>query len=297
MSNSQVVLVTASYDHTVKFWEATSTVCYQTIQFNDSQVNCLAISNNKDILASGSHLVIRLYSIDSNSQQPIASFEGHTGNIMALGFQKQDKCEDKTIRIWDLKSLSCKKKYQLKSSVNALCLYKNQAELIAGEEDGKISIYDLTKDECVFEKNLHGSVGIRSISSVGNFVVSANNKGMVDIWNYKDSKLELLLSFEAHSNYILKCLISPNLQYIVTTSADYTIRVWDFEGKLKKELKEHKRWVWDAAFSSDSAYLVSCSSDGTAKLWDISKGDSIKTYKGHQKACVCVALHDLPKTK
>ena len=84
---------------------------------------------------------------------------------------------------------------------------------------------------------------------------------------------------------------------IVTTSADYTIRVWDFEGNLKKELKEHKRWVWDAAFSSDSAYLVSCSSDGTAKLWDISKGDSIKTYKGHQKACVCIALHDLPKSK
>jgi target of rapamycin complex subunit LST8 len=50
MSNSQVILVTASYDHTIKFWEATSTVCYQTIQFNDSQVNCLCISNNKDLL-------------------------------------------------------------------------------------------------------------------------------------------------------------------------------------------------------------------------------------------------------
>jgi target of rapamycin complex subunit LST8 len=82
---------------------------------------------------------------------------------------------------------------------------------------------------------------------------------------------------------------------VVTTSSDYTIKIWDLEGNLKKELKEHKRWVWDAAFSSDSAYLVSCSSDGTAKLWDISKGDSIKTYKGHQKACVCIALHDLPK--
>ena len=36
---SQVVLATAGYDHTIRFWEATSGSCYRTLQYADSQVN------------------------------------------------------------------------------------------------------------------------------------------------------------------------------------------------------------------------------------------------------------------
>lgn len=35
---AQVVLATAGYDHTIRFWEATSGICYRTLQFNDAQV-------------------------------------------------------------------------------------------------------------------------------------------------------------------------------------------------------------------------------------------------------------------
>jgi hypothetical protein len=33
---SSVVLATASYDHTIRFWEPPSGVCNRTIQYNDS---------------------------------------------------------------------------------------------------------------------------------------------------------------------------------------------------------------------------------------------------------------------
>ena len=35
---SQVVLATAGYDHSIRFWEATSGLCYRTLQYADSQV-------------------------------------------------------------------------------------------------------------------------------------------------------------------------------------------------------------------------------------------------------------------
>ena len=38
---SQVVLATAGYDHTIRFWEATSGICYRTLQYADSQVSFL----------------------------------------------------------------------------------------------------------------------------------------------------------------------------------------------------------------------------------------------------------------
>lgn len=34
---SQVILATAGYDHSIRFWEATSGLCYRTLQYTDSQ--------------------------------------------------------------------------------------------------------------------------------------------------------------------------------------------------------------------------------------------------------------------
>jgi G protein beta subunit-like protein len=58
-------------------------------------------------------------------------------------------------------------------------------------------------------------------------------------------------------------------------------------------LQGHQRWVWDCAFSADSAYLVTASSDHVARLWELQNGETIRQYKGHHKAAVCVALNDL----
>lgn len=36
MTQPSVILATASYDHTIRFWEAKSGRCYRTIQYPDS---------------------------------------------------------------------------------------------------------------------------------------------------------------------------------------------------------------------------------------------------------------------
>ena len=38
MAGPSVVLATAGYDHTLRFWEATSGICYRTLPYQDSQV-------------------------------------------------------------------------------------------------------------------------------------------------------------------------------------------------------------------------------------------------------------------
>ena len=43
MPHPSVVLATAGYDHTIKFWEATSGRCYRTLQYTDSVNSLLSI--------------------------------------------------------------------------------------------------------------------------------------------------------------------------------------------------------------------------------------------------------------
>ncbi len=103
------------------------------------------------------------------------------------------------------------------------------------------------------------------------------------------------VEFKAHDDYLLKCVFSPNMKVLCTTSSDHTIKIWDcdcLEAPPISTLAHHQKWVWDGAFSSDSNYLVSASSDQSAKLWDLRTNEVIRNFIGHQLAVTCVALSD-----
>jgi target of rapamycin complex subunit LST8 len=105
--------------------------------------------------------------------------------------------------------------------------------------------------------------------------------------------LAVTKDFQAHDDYLLKCVISPDLRSIATTSADKTIKLWDTSNwELETILNKHQRWVWDCVYSADSLYLLTASSDQSAKLWDLRSGDVIRNYTGHSLAVTCVALND-----
>jgi len=177
----------------------------------------------------------------------------------------------------------------------------NQGELISGDQNGFVKVWDLGMNERSREVLPAGEVAIRSItiSSDGNSTAVANNKGNLFVYKtgYDSSKLDQIQKLEAHSTYILKSLYSPDSKLLATTSADHTIKIWTVNKEngqvnLSKTLNGHNRWVWDCVFSADSAYLVTASSDQVARLWDLAQGDSIRHYTGHYKAVSCVALKD-----
>lgn len=100
-------------------------------------------------------------------------------------------------------------------------------------------------------------------------------------------------SFQAHDSYLLKCVISPDMNMIATTSADRTVKIWNTRTyEIEQKLTQHQKWVWDAVFSADSVYLITVSSDQSGKLWDLRSGEIIRNYSGHGLGVTCVALND-----
>lgn len=303
---SQVVLATAGYDHTVRFWEATSGICYRTLQHADSQVNKLEITADKQILAAAGNPQIRLFEVNTSNPQPTYTREGHSGNVTAIGFQRDSKwmfsgSEDGTVKIWDMRAPGFVREFLSRAPVNTVVLHPNQGELISGDQHGNIRVWDLTASACSCELVPEVGTAVRSLTVAlnGSLVVAANNAGTCYVWRMLRgaslaTHFEPLHKLRAHAGkQVLKCLLSPDVRQLATASADKTIKLWNLDGfTLDRTLTGHSRWVWDCVFSVDAAYLVSASSDCTAKLWDLASGEAIRTYNGHHKAIVCCALND-----
>ena len=131
---SGVLLATAGYDHTIRLWEAPSGVCYKTMQHPDSQVNKLEITPDKQYIAAAGNPSLRIFDINGNSPNALSSYDGHTNNITAVGFQKEGKwmftgSEDGTIKIWDMRAPGCQREFESGSPLNTVMLHPNQAEL------------------------------------------------------------------------------------------------------------------------------------------------------------------------
>lgn len=300
-----IVLVTGGFDHKIRFWEATSGVCSKIIKFpGEGQINCTSISNCKTLLAAGGNPQIQLYDVNSNADAPLLTFDGHQGNVTAVGFQKDAKWlysagEDGSVRIWDPRSPVCERCFVNETqapALNTLVLHSNQTDLIAGDQSGCVKIWDLEASCCRSKLVPIADSPVRSISiaSDASFVAVGSHKGRVTIYSSTDARsLEYAADFQAHDDYLLKLVVSPDTQTLATTSADKTIKLWNTKTwQCERALVGHQRWVWDAVFSADSLYLVSASSDQSAKLWDLRTGDVIRNFQGHSLAVTCVALND-----
>jgi G protein beta subunit-like protein len=349
-----VVLATAGYDHTIRFWDVVRGTCIGTLQHNESQVNCMALTRDKRRLAVGGNPAIRLFDTVAATRltedgkvnltanvPPLHVFEGHVGNVLAVGFHQEGEwmwsaSEDGTIRIWDLTSPEylCQREISIGCTITSAAMSPSQMELYVADQNGRVRVWDLSSNSSLLEQYVEEGVQIRCInlSPDGNHMTCIDHLGRLHLWrinvtsaDYDDStllSLNHLCTTQAHNQYGLKCLFSPDSSCILSISADGVSKLWRISDpraldastdslrsnsepspdqqaslELLQEFEGHTKWVWDCAFSADSAYIVTASSDNTARLWDVATAEIIAIYVGHSKAVTCLVLNDLPSVQ
>ncbi|KAI9100907.1 hypothetical protein K1719_024031 [Acacia pycnantha] len=98
--------------------------------------------------------------------------------------------------------------------------------------------------------------------------------------------------FQGHSGPVYAASFSPVGDFILSSSADSTIRLWNT--KLNANLvcyKGHNYPVWDVQFSPVGHYFASASHDRTARIWSMDRIQPLRIMAGHLSDVDCVQWH------
>jgi coatomer subunit beta' len=121
------------------------------------------------------------------------------------------------------------------------------------------------------------------------WVVTGSDDMIVRIFNY--NTLEKSHSFEAHTDYIRSIAVHPTHPYILTSSDDMSIKLWDWEKKwhCSQVFDGHTHYVMMIVLNpKDHNQFASASLDRTIKVWQLGSPTPNFTLEGHEKGINCV---------
>jgi platelet-activating factor acetylhydrolase IB subunit alpha len=294
------IIVSGSEDATIKIWDSESGQYERTLKGHTSSITGVAFHPLGNLLASSSgDLSAKLW--DMETYTCTKTLKGHDHTISGIQFlpsgdQVLTCSRDKTIKAWEVTTGYCIRTYSGHSDwVKCLSISLDGQYFATGCADHNIMIWKmdgsnvqtLIGHEHVVETLSYGKK-LKSAATIVESVLKNNNTTEDDdkaAFSYLASgsrdrtvklwdplKGQLLMTFNAHDNWVRCVIIHPSGKYILSCSDDKSIRVMDIkEGRCLKTIGDaHGHFVSTISLSTTRFALVSGSVDKNLCIWDCS---------------------------
>jgi WD40 repeat protein len=280
------LVLSASFDHTLRLWEVSSGRMLRVLKGHTDRVMACAFSPDGRLILSGSgDGMLRLWEVSSG--QTVDALTGHAGEVEACAFSPDGRLAlsasgDTTLRLWDVSSGRIV--YTPTGHAGAVqdCAFSPDGRLaLSASKDHTLRLWEVSSGRMLRVLEGHtNEVWACAFSPDGHLALSGARDNRLRLWDVSSG--QMLHTLEGHISLVYRCAFSPDGRLVLSGSWDNTLRLWDVAtGEALHVLEGHTDIVQDCAFSPDGRLVLSASEDHTLRLWDVATGEALHVLEGH----------------
>ena len=245
-------IASASEDGKIILWDSGDLNPIYSFATESKLITQIQYNSDASILASCSvDTNINLWDIERSNgkvrHKKIMHFDAHLAKVNSIAFHPNNHVlasasQDKTIRIWDTKNNEQLKVISRhKAAVNCVVFSASGEFLASASDDRTIRIWDTVEWKELYVLREH-SQPIVSLMFRGNSLISTAVDNTILLWDVVTGKL--VSRFQHTSSEITGMAFRPDGKGFISTSADATIRIWELEEAVKRDISLESMPTW-----------------------------------------------------
>jgi WD40 repeat protein len=298
------MIATNDAQGTFRLWTKTGKLL-KTLQFVADDVSStaasgmsIAFSSDSQMVAfSGIDKVVRIWNIKDNS---LREFKGHTALVFSVSISPNKKILASTsiklgnspgeVKLWNIENGQLIKTFPAYDGSAFVVTFSPDGKIIAtGGWDnppwqGKIKLWDI-------QGNLRQTFPVKTgvlrslqFSHDGQKIICTGDSNIIFLLNAASG--EILTEIEnpvTRGLWVMGAKLSPDDQVIASIGSDESVKLWNIDGNLIKELHRHNDMIYGLDFSPDGKTLATSSADKTVKLHKL-ENDFLKSTEQQQNS-------------
>lgn len=262
--------------------------CSFEVDFNFFSV---AIIDQSDVVAFGTSDFIKFWSLTEKKQ--LYEINAHDDEILALYYFKESNSvisvsHDNTIKEWSLESKEISNLLLGHTSKVTVIIIRDDT-VVLGSDNGQINVLSISEKKLTNTIYIHYS-SVQALDISGNMYATGGSDNLVTVGYMNSNELT---EFEGHENVIFDVKFNGNNKFVISASADDSIRVWNIEKEaLECQLLGHRDTVTALCIFPDGKLIASASIDRQIKLWDWVLKTEVASIEVHSRGVNSLTLSD-----